>query len=161
MKNLEPIPEVKGAFLFECPSFLTPRGENWEQWNQQRNHFHPVALSFSKSIYRSLRGYHSDEFNTKCLFSISGDIFLSILNPITGEHREFELNDKNRIGIIIPPKIYNLHIAMTDCIFGYLWDYGYTDHSQQLPVLNWRTAETQFGVVLPKIGGYITSERDS
>ncbi len=174
MKLLEQDKVIKDTYLLQLDSFLSERGENLEPWNRDTlykvtgKNFDFKSISVSISKYRSARGYHADSKNTKLLFVTYGEVFLSILDlrkeSITyGKHQEFILNDKNRIGIIIPPEVFNFHVCMSgNCVFNDLWTYRYTTHEEQYPTFKFYKAESEFGVILPKFDqGYITSERDT
>ena len=93
---------MKGVAVVRLKSFKDRRGEFVKLWEKDGwPEFVEDDISISKR--NVLRGLHGDSITAKFITCLQGEVFLTILNPATREHKEIILSEENRFAVFIPP----------------------------------------------------------
>ena len=147
--------------------FYDLRGENVETFNEESYKYLVTSQFVIDSISRStkgvLRGFHGDKFAWKLIQVLYGSVHFVVIDfrPESNTHmcvETFNLNDKNRLQILVPAGCVNAHLCMSDeCLFHYKLTHGYVKPDDQIR-LKWN--DPSIDVWWP-IDNPITSYRDS
>lgn len=149
------------------------RGENCETYDEslfekllRENNLPNVKFvvdSFSFSKRNTLRGFHGDIQNWKLIQCLKGEIYFVVIDvnphsPTFNNVETFNLNDKSRTQVLVPPHCVNAHLCMSDeCIFFYKLSHNYVDQNNQIHI-KWN--DPKYNVFWP-ISNPILSLRDS
>ncbi len=175
IENLNHQSKIKDLCLVKINSFYDFRGENFEgfnsdsyqkifnesqAWRDQGNSF--VVDSFSKSHKGVLRGFHGDSLTWKLIDCFHGSIHFAVIDmrpdsPTYKKHQTFNLNEHNKLQVLVPFGCVNAHLCLSDsCLFHYKFTHQYVSHDKQIHV-KWNDAS--YNVFWP-ISNPILSERD-
>jgi len=118
-----------GIAVIQPDIFYDHRGEYIETWNVENYKiFHDVTFKqddISTSARHTLRGLHGDFTTWKLVSCLYGSLFQVAVDmrPDSNTYLEYEtfnLNDKSRQQVLIPPGFANGHLVMSDFgIFSY------------------------------------------
>jgi len=157
---------INGLFVIEPKIYRDFRGENSELYNKEiytkMGCPEFIVDSFSFSRKHVLRGFHGDKKTWKMIQCIKGDIYFVIIDvrddsSTFGYKEVFNLNDKDRLQIIVPAGCVNAHLCISDeCIFSYKLSEGYTEQKDQISI-KWN--DPRYEIFWP-ITNPILSERD-
>jgi dTDP-4-dehydrorhamnose 3,5-epimerase len=164
---------IKDLLVIEPEVFYDFRGENCETFNV--NNYKKLILeeigvklnfvvdSFSFSKKHTLRGFHGDTKTWKIVQCLKGEIYFVVIDlrqdsPTYNYHKIYNLNDKNRLQVLIPSGCVNAHLCMSDeCIFNYKLSESYTEQCNQISI-KWN--DPKYDIYWP-VKTPILSERDS
>ena len=158
--------EIEGLKVVMPIVYEDFRGTNFESYNKFTYHHDGITQSFlvdsiSTSRKHVLRGIHGDDKTTKLVSCLYGSIYVVVLDRRPGsdtynEWLSFNLSDRNKHQLLIPPGCGNGHLVMSDeCVFSYKLDQYYDRKSQFTIKWNDPTFEIFWPVKHP-----ILSERD-
>jgi dTDP-4-dehydrorhamnose 3,5-epimerase len=111
------------VIIIEPDIFYDYRGEYIETWNNENykkiNNLKFKQDNISVSYKNVLRGLHGDFKTWKLIQCVYGSLFQVIVDIRPNsetylQHDIFNLNDKNRNQILIPPGFANGHLVMSD-----------------------------------------------
>lgn len=166
---------INELLVIKPDSFFDHRGENFETYNER--HYSLIVKSipafqnkdlkftidsFSTSTKNVLRGFHGDTLNWKLIQVLNGSVYFVVidLRPESNTYNNvqyFQLNDKNRLQVLVPPGCVNAHLVTSnDCIFHYKLTDSYVSIGNQIHV-KWN--DPKFNVYWP-INQPILSKRD-
>ncbi len=158
------LPEVK---TFTPSSGRDNRGEIWTVW--EKENVLPEGLSFNlckftRSSKNVLRGLHGCFHTWKYMSVPHGEVHFVVADvrkdsPNFLKWEKYVLNDKNHIGILVPPGFVNGHLCVSDeCLYHYMMSYtcDYIEPHEQV-VLRWD--DSRLGIDWP-VENPILSERD-
>ena len=119
---------------------------------------------FAKSTRDVLRGLHGDFETWKYITCPYGEVYFVIVDirKDSDTYLKWEshiLNDKNHIGVLVPPGFVNGHLCITkECLFHYMMSYTekYVDVEYQ-NVVKWN--DERIGISWP-INNPILAQRD-
>jgi dTDP-4-dehydrorhamnose 3,5-epimerase len=159
--------KILGLITFEPEIHYDHRGENIETFSKKTYEQYVtdgfVVDSVSRSSKHVLRGFHGDKLAWKLVQCLYGSIYLVVIDTRPGSMTHtyvetFDLNDKNRLQVLIPPGCVNAHLCMSDeCLFHYKLTHGYVQREEQIHV-KWN--DPKYPVWWP-IENPIVSHRDS
>jgi dTDP-4-dehydrorhamnose 3,5-epimerase len=165
--KIQPHNKITGLVTFEPESYYDYRGENVETFNQEvYERFVPepfVVDSVSRSMKGVLRGFHGDKFAWKLIQCLYGSVHFVVIDvrpesPTKTYVQTFNLNDKNRLQVLVPAGCVNAHLCVSnECLFHYKLTHGYVKPEDQLHI-KWN--DPQFDIYWP-IDNPILSQRDS
>jgi dTDP-4-dehydrorhamnose 3,5-epimerase len=171
--NIALYKNIKNLVSFTPEIWRDYRGENCETYNNvvfshllkkaniENIKFKVDSFSFSKK--NTLRGFHGDTKNWKLIQCLKGEIYFVVIDlnpqsPTFNNVESFNLNDKSRTQILVPPKCVNAHLCMSEeCIFFYKLSHNYVGQEHQLHV-KWN--DPKYDIFWP-IENPILSLRDS
>jgi len=158
--------KIKGLVIFRPDVHYDYRGENVEIFSQKDyEQFIPspfVVDSLSRSSKDVLRGFHGDTFSWKLIQCLYGSVHFVVIDirpesPTKNYIETFNLNDKNRLQVLVPSGCVNAHLCMSnECLFHYKLTHGYATPPNQLHI-KWN--DPSYEILWP-IANPITSERD-
>ena len=169
--------KVKDCIIIQNPIHYDFRGENFEGYNfndydlifrqlpdfRDKNTTFPID-SFSRSSKNVARGLHGDKNNYKIISVLHGDVYFVVLDirPNSETHGSYEtiqLNDKNRLSVLVPKNCVNGHIVLSkNCLFWYKLSQNYVSQNEQLHV---KWDDERYNIFLPiDKKSLIFSERD-
>ena len=132
--------EIEGLKVIQPMIYEDYRGTNFESYNKK---YYDVALdidfvvdSISTSRKHVLRGLHGDYKTTKLVSCLYGTIYIVVLDlryesQTYNQWLSFNLSDRNKHQLLIPPGCGNGHLVMSDeCVFSYKLDQYYDRESQ-------------------------------
>jgi dTDP-4-dehydrorhamnose 3,5-epimerase len=135
--------EIQGLKLIEPYIHEDYRGTNFEAFNVNEYTnagMYPmpdfVVDSISTSRKHVLRGIHGDDRTTKLVSCLYGTIYMIVIDrrPNSQTYNNwlsFNLSDRNKHQLLIPPGCGNGHLVMSDeCVFSYKLDKYYDRKSQ-------------------------------
>jgi dTDP-4-dehydrorhamnose 3,5-epimerase len=165
--------KLPDVLLIKPPVFEDFRGEYLETYNEKEytdaikqytgKEVRFVQDNFSTSIKNVLRGFHGDPETWKLISCDVGRIYVVIVNcdessPEFGKWASFNLSDKNRLQVLVPPKHGTAHLVMSDwAMFRYKQSTYY--NPTVLKQFTYRYDDPKFKVWWP-IKNPILSERD-
>jgi dTDP-4-dehydrorhamnose 3,5-epimerase len=173
--NLSYGSKIEDLFILKVDSFSDFRGENFEgyndnsyqsifklsrNWEKQNKSF--IIDSYSKSSRGVLRGFHGDLLTWKLIDCLYGSIHFVVIDlredsPTFGIHQSFNLNEHNKLQVLVPSGCVNAHMCLSDnCLFHYKLTHEYVPQDKQIHV-KWN--DPKFNVFWP-IKDPILSERD-
>ena len=133
--------------IFEANPFHDYRGDIWTIW--EKENVLPSGMEFrlskfAKSQKNVLRGLHGDTKTWKYLTCPYGEVYFVIadIRKDSDTYLKYEtyiLNDKNHLGVLVPPGFVNGHLCLTDeCLFHYMMAYDgkYIEPQEQI-LLYW------------------------
>jgi dTDP-4-dehydrorhamnose 3,5-epimerase len=160
---------INDLIVIQPESFHDYRGENFETYNEEHysklfknNNLKFVIDSFSNSTKNVLRGFHGDTENWKLIQVLKGNVYFVVIDTRTNSStykniQYFQLNDKNRLQVLVPAGCVNAHLVMSeDCVFHYKLTKSYIPIENQIHV-KWNNPD--FNVYWP-IKTPILSKRD-
>ena len=159
--------QLDGVLIIRPPTrFFDFRGEYTEIYNRDLFKSAGIEVEFiqddiSISGKHVLRGIHGDSKTWKLVSCLRGSFYLVVLDYRSGSSsfgawQSFNMNDSERMLVLIPPGFGNGHLVMSDsAIFHYKQNTNY-DRSGQFTV---RWDDPRFNIWWP-IGAPITSQRD-
>ena len=159
--------EIEGLKIIQPIMYEDYRGTNFESYNMFSYHHENITQSFvvdsiSTSRKNVLRGIHGDDKTTKLVSCLYGSIYVVVLDRRPGSQTynqwlSFNLSDRNKHQLLIPPGCGNGHLVMSDeCVFSYKLDQYYHRESQFTIKWNDPTWDIYWPVKHP-----ILSERDA
>jgi len=164
IKTSDIFPDIK---IFQPKPFHDHRGDIWTIW--ERENILPDGLEFrmskfAKSTRDVLRGLHGDFETWKYITCPYGEVYFVIVDirKDSDTYLKWEshiLNDKNHIGVLVPPGFVNGHLCITkECLFHYMMSYTekYVDVEYQ-NVVKWN--DERIGISWP-INNPILAQRD-
>lgn len=121
---------LEGVLMVRLDAFEDHRGYYVETYNADLYARSGIAVNFiqddiSVSKKNVLRGIHGDSETYKLISCLYGEFYLVVVNcnkdsSDFGKWEAFELSDKNRLQIFIPPKFGNGHLVLSETsIFHY------------------------------------------
>ena len=132
--------EIEGLKVIQPMIYEDYRGTNFESYNKK---YYDVAFnkdfvvdSISTSRKHVLRGIHGDDKTTKLVSCLYGTIYVVVIDRRPGSQTynqwlSFNLSDRNKHQLLIPPGCGNGHLVMSDeCVFSYKLDQYYDRKSQ-------------------------------
>lgn len=122
--------KLKNVLLIKPSVFKDFRGEYIETYNEKQYKKQGINIKFvqddiSVSKKNVLRGIHGDFRTWKLISCLKGKIYAVIVNcdenlEDFGEWESFELSDKNRYQVLVPPKFGTSHLVLTEkAVFHY------------------------------------------
>lgn len=158
--------EIEGLKVVMPIVYEDFRGTNFESYNEFIYQQESIPESFvvdsiSTSRKHVLRGIHGDALTTKLVSCLYGSIYVVVLDRRPGSQTynqwlSFNLSDRNKHQLLIPPGCGNGHLVMSDeCVFSYKLDQYYDRKSQFTIKWNDPTWDIYWPVKHP-----ILSERD-
>lgn len=168
--------KINDLFILKPEVFYDFRGENFEGFQDEfyqktfsesllREEESPKFIidSYSKSSKNVLRGFHGDNKTWKLIQCLAGSIYFVVIDarkdsPTVGSYQAFNLNDKERVQVLVPKGCVNAHLCLSDeCLFQYKLTSEYVSQIDQIHV-KWN--DPQYNVFWPILNP-ILSERDS
>lgn len=157
---------LEGVLLVKPEIFEDFRGEYVELFNEELYSKNGIAIKFiqddiSVSSKRVLRGIHGDLKTYKLVSCLLGKFYLVIIDcdeksKNFGKWRSFDLSERNRHQVLIPPKHGVAHLALSDRIIFHYKQSTYYDPSSQF---SYRWDDPRFKIWWP-IKNPILSLRD-
>ncbi len=122
--------DLEGVLLISLDIFKDFRGEYIETYNEELYCENGINVKFiqddiSISKKNVLRGIHGDNKTWKLVSCLYGEFYLVVVNcdkdsSNFGKWGSFNLSDKNRNQVLIPPKYGNGHLILSEqAIFHY------------------------------------------
>ena len=174
--NTEYPSKINDLFVLKPEMFCDFRGENFEgfQENLCQEEFSKSPLwrseaprfiidSYSRSNKNTLRGFHGDNKTWKLIQCLVGSIYFVVIDtregsPTLGSYQAFNLNDKERVQVLVPKGCVNAHLCLSDqCLFQYKLTSEYVSQADQIHV-KWN--DPQYNVFWPILNPTL-SKRDS
>jgi len=132
-----------GLKIYKPTFYKDNRGEIWTSYKS--DFFNNIYFNHDRFTYakkNTLRGLHGDNLTWKILTCIHGEIFVAVVNNNKKSQKfnrkeTFKLNDKNKLIILIPPKMLLGWCCLSDdCVVSYKMAYKgeYVDHNEQTTV---------------------------
>lgn len=159
---------LEGVLIIDPPTnFKDFRGSYVELYNERLYKENGINQNFiqddiSTSSKDVLRGIHGDSSTTKLVSCLYGEFYLVVVNnnrdhPQYKKWQSFNLSDKNRKQILIPPMFGNGHLVITElAIFNYKQTTEYNREGQFTILWN----DPEYNISWP-IENPILSKRDS
>ena len=157
---------------FEGVKIMSPavhtdlRGDLWTTYKKDEfmNQLEFNHDKFSTSKKDVIRGIHGDDKSWKLMTCVYGELYFVIIDNRENSETYLEwdsmiLNDKNKNMVLIPPKIGNGFLVLSEySVFSYKWSYygEYADVDEQFTI-KWN--DPKFKINWP-IKNPILSERD-
>jgi len=158
--------ELDGVLLIRPSVFEDHRGEYVETYNEQLYADNGIDVKFvqddiSVSIRDVLRGIHCDSETWKLISCLYGRFYFVVVNCDEGAEgfgrwQSFELSDKNRLQVLVPPKHGNAHLVLSDTAIFHYKQSTYYDRSKQF---TYKWDDSRFKIWWP-IKSPILSQRD-
>ena len=135
--------KLKELRIFKPILFKDFRGEIWTNWDKKNFRNINFNLSkFTKSKKNVLRGFHGDLKSWKLVSCIRGKVLNVVVDYRKNsknylKYSAFNLNDKNKISILIPPMFLNSWLCLSkDCIYSYEYSFkgDYNDVKNQISI---------------------------
>jgi len=114
---------LDGVLLIKPDIFEDFRGQYIETYNEKLYGKKGISVKFIQddiavSFKNVLRGIHGDSKNWKLISCLHGKIYVVVVNCDTssknfGKWQSFELSDKNRQQVLIPPKHGNSYLTLS------------------------------------------------
>lgn len=158
--------KIEGLVVIKPEIFYDFRGENMEIFGKGYYNLTPtefVVDSISRSTRGVLRGFHGDRHAWKLIQCLYGSVYFVVIDvrPESSTRnvvKSFNLNDKNRLQVLVPAGCVNAHLCISDeCLFSYKLTYGYVKPEEQIHI-KWN--DPVYNVFWP-IKTPILSQRDS
>jgi dTDP-4-dehydrorhamnose 3,5-epimerase len=156
-------PYVFEDFRGEYLETYTEKGYSEEIKKHTGQDIRFIQDNFSTSIKDVIRGFHGDPATWKLISCDVGRIYVVIVNcdessPEFGKWASFNLSDKNRMQLLVPPMHGTAHLVMSDwAMFRYKQSTYYDPKVLKQFTYKWN--EPKFNVWWP-IKNPILSERD-
>jgi len=158
--------KLAGVLVVQTEIFKDPRGQNLEIYNDRIYKANGLRLDFvqdnvSVSKKNVLRGIHGDAKTYKLMSCLYGEIYLVVVNcdqdsKNFGKWQAFNLSDKNKLQVLVPPKFGNAHLVLSQqAVFHYKWSEYYQPFGQ----FTYKWDDPRFKIKWP-IKNPILSERD-
>lgn len=157
---------LEGVSLIELDVFRDHRGEYVETYNEELFLKHGINVKFveddiSVSLENVLRGIHGDAVTWKLISCLYGKFYLVVLNcdtesPCFGKWESFELSDRNRQQVLVPPKYGNGHLVLSDIAVFHYKQSTYYDPKRQF---TYKWDDPRFSISWP-INNPTLSKRD-
>jgi len=155
-----------GVLLIKLDVFKDFRGEYIETYNELLYYEKGIEVKFIQddvSISKKdvLRGIHGDNKTWKLVSCLYGEFYLVVVNcdkdsSNFGKWESFNLSDKNRNQVLIPPKYGNGHLILSEqAIFHYKQSTYYNPKGQ----FTYKWDDPQLKIIWP-VKEPILSERD-
>jgi len=158
---------LKDVLLVHLDVFADHRGEYVETYNEALYRQHGIGVKFvqddiSVSARHVLRGLHGDGDTWKLISCISGSIYFVVVNcetasPEFGTWQSFELSDRKRQQVLVPPKYGNGHLVLSDTAVFHYKQSTYYDPAAQF---SYRWDDPRFNIRWP-VKDPILSRRDA
>ena len=165
---------IDGVIAYQPTKFEDDRGINFTYWSQDQylpkrkpfclhKHITFCQSKISISYKNVLRGLHTDKYTWKYINCLYGEIQLILVDGrkksnTYGKHTSYYLTDKNLFCILVPPKVFNAHLVLSNkAIFNYQWSEYYNGPEDQ-ETLFWNDPELNLPWL--KKEGLILSDRD-
>jgi len=156
---------IDGVTFYEQDSYHDFRGHYYTVYDKSidsSNNYVRDKISISRKD--TLRGIHGDFETTKLITCVYGEVYSVIVDnrKDSDTYLKWEshiLNDKNHIGVLVPPGFVNGHLCITkECLFHYMMSYTekYVDVEYQ-NVVKWN--DERIGISWP-INNPILAQRD-
>ena len=160
--------KLENVLLVKPDIFEDFRGYYIETYNEEQYKKHGIDVKFvqddiSVSKKHVLRGIHGDAETWKLISCLKGKIYVVIVNcdessKDFGKWDSFDLSDKNRHQVLIPPKFGTSHLVLSDeAIFHYKQSTYY--NPKVLKQFTYRFDDPRFNISWP-IKNPILSKRD-
>ncbi|MDA9890541.1 dTDP-4-dehydrorhamnose 3,5-epimerase family protein [Candidatus Pelagibacter sp.] len=158
---------LEGVLIIDPPTnFIDFRGSYIETYNERLYKKHGITEDFiqddiSASKKNVLRGIHGDKNTCKLVTCLYGEFYLVVVNnnPHSQQFKKwqsFNLSDKNRKQVLIPPMYGNGHLVISDkAIFHYKQTTEYNREGQFTIMWN----DPEFKIKWP-VKNPILSKRD-
>jgi len=163
-ESSEILPEIK---TFKPSVGGDERGEIWTIW--ERENILPDNLNFNLSKFTKsskgvLRGLHGCFDTWKYMSVPQGEVLFIVADirkdsPNYLKYQTYILNDKNHVGVLVPPGFANGHLCLSEtCLYHYMMSYDckYIEPNEQV-VIAWN--DNRLGMTWP-IDNPIISKRD-
>lgn len=171
--------KLEGVLAFELDPFEDFRGEYVELFNE-KNYIHEIKKAFRGTDYAKgvaslkfveddistgtkgvLKGIHGDGKTWKLITCLFGKFYFVVLNhnkksASYGKWEAFNLSDKNRLQVLVPPLYGNGHLVLSEYTIFHYKQSGYYNPAEQFTV-KWNDPE--FKIWWP-IKNPILSQRD-
>jgi dTDP-4-dehydrorhamnose 3,5-epimerase len=158
--------ELKDVRLIKPSIFADHRGEYVETYNEALYRQKGIDIKFveddiSVSRKNVLRGIHGDNETWKLVSCLYGRFFLIVVNcqpdsPEFGRWQSFDLSDKNRWQVLVPPGHGNGHLVLSEVAIFHYKQSSYYDPKRQF---TYRWDDPRLGIEWP-VENPILSERD-
>lgn len=157
---------LEGVLLIELDVFRDHRGEYVETYNEELYRKYGINVKFveddiSVSLKNVLRGIHGDAVTWKLISCLYGKFYLVVLDcdresPSFGKWESFELSDRNRQQVLVPPKYGNGHLVLSDIAVFHYKQSTYYDPKRQF---TYKWDDPRFNITWP-IKKPMLSKRD-
>ena len=138
------LPEVK---IYKPSAGFDHRGEIWTIWEKENVLPHGLSFNlckFASSTKDVLRGLHGCFQTWKYMSVPKGEVFFVAVDiredsPNYLKWESHILNDKNHLGVLVPPGFVNGHLCISDeCVYHYMmsFDCDYIEPKEQV-VIKW------------------------
>jgi dTDP-4-dehydrorhamnose 3,5-epimerase len=159
--------DLAGVLLIEPYAFNDHRGYYTETYNEALYIKNGIDIKFiqddiSVSKKDVLRGIHGDNVTWKLISCLHGEFYFVVVNcdkesKKFGKWQAFNLSDKNRLQVLVPPKHGNGHLALTDKIIFHYKQSTYYNPSLQF---TYKWDDPSFKISWP-MNNPILSRRDT
>lgn len=140
---------IDGVVVYQPTIFKDNRGINFTYWSEDQ--YFPQHITFCQSkisiSYKNvLRGLHADKYTWKYINCLYGEIQLILVDgdkkrKTYGNYTSYCLTDKNLFCVLVPPKVFNAHLVLSNkAIFNYQWSEYYNGPEDQ-ETLFWNDPE--------------------
>jgi len=136
---------LTGVKLIKPYIFEDFRGQYVETFSKEAYQKAGIDIDFiqddiSVSKYKVLRGLHGDSETWKLVSCHYGSFYLVVINndPESDQYlkwESFNLSDKNRLQVLIPPKFGNGHLVLSDMAIFHYKQNTYYNHKGQFTIL--------------------------
>ena len=154
------------VLLVELDTFEDFRGRYTEIYNEELYRKKGIDVKFVQddiavSSKNVLRGIHGDSETWKLIFCLKGKIYVVVVNCDAeskdfGKWQSFDLSEKNKRQVLIPPKYGNSYLTLSDTSIFYYKQSTYYDRSKQF---TYKWNDPRFKIRWP-IENPILSQRD-
>ena len=133
---------IDDVIIYRPTKFEDERGKNYTNWD--KNWKFPCKFVQSKITIGKknvLRGLHGDKITYKLISCLYGEIELAVVDvrkesETYGKYISYNLNNKNNLSILVPPRCFNGHICLSDnCVFQYFWSEPYSGPENQETII--------------------------
>lgn len=158
--------KLEKVLLIQIEHYEDHRGEFVETYNESLYKENGIDIDFvqddySKSKKNVLRGLHGDDKTWKLISCPFGKFYLVVVDleeasPTQNQWEAFELSDRNKKQVLIPPNHANGHLVLSDmAIFQYKQSEYYDPKGQ----FSYRWDDPEFDIWWP-VKDPILSKRD-
>ena len=154
------------VLLITPDSFEDFRGQYIEIYNEELYRKKGIDVKFVQddiavSFKNVLRGIHGDLETWKLISCVKGEIYVAVVNcdkesKDFGKWQSFNLSEKNRQQVLIPPKHGNSYLTLSDMSIFHYKQSSYYDPSRQF---TYKWNDPRFKIKWP-IKNPILSQRD-
>ncbi len=140
--------KIEGVKVFTPDVYTDFRGDLWTLWKEGDHGLKFNHDKVSTSRKNVLRGIHGDEKSWKLITCLYGEMYFVVADgrKNSSTYKQWDwliLDDKKRKQVLIPPKVGNGFLVLSDrSVFHYKWSYpgDYPDVNDQFTI-KWNSPE--------------------